>query len=150
MVFIIISCILKMVFIIMSCILITFLLVYFIMATIYHLDSDVRYGQKISFRQYLRISSVAPEKWYIRDGCYCYLVYNKDADISNRTEVYMRTYFDHLRLCLLYEKEKKKDIDEIWTQERMKLIKSWQEDINKYHDNYLEQIGVYLKKGRKI
>lgn len=133
-----------MVFIIISCILITFLLVYFIMATIYHLDSDVRYGQKMSFRQYLRISCVAPEKWYIRDGCYCYLVYNKYA------EVYMKTYFDQIRLCLLYEKKKKKDIDEIWAQERMKLIKSWQEDINNYHDDYLEQIGVYLKKGRKI
>ena len=140
-----------MVFIIISGILMALLIGYYlIVATIYHLDSDVRYGQKISFRQYLRISSVAPEKWDIRNSCYCYLVYNKDADISNRTEVYMRTYFDHLRLCLLYEKKKKKDIDEIWAQERMKLIKSWQEDINNYHDDYLEQIGVYLKKGRKL
>lgn len=125
-------------------ILMGFLIAYSILAVVYRLDSDVRYCQRISFRQYLRISSVAPKKWYIRDGYYYHLVYNKD------TEVYMRTYFDQLRLCFFYKKKEKKDSDEIWIQERTKLIKSWQEDINNYHDDYLEEIGVYLKKGRKL
>lgn len=87
-----------MVFIIISCILMSFLLVYFIMATIYHLDSDVRYGQKISFRQYLRISCVAPEKWKIADGCDCYLHYKTGKYTYNYTNIYMKTYFDALRL----------------------------------------------------
>lgn len=139
-----------MVFIIISGILMSFLLVYLIEVALYHLDSDVRHGQKISFRQYLRISSVAPKKWYILDGCYCYLIYYKDGDISDRTEVYMRTYFDQLRLLLLCRKNKKRDMNEMWTRERTKLIKAWQKDINNYHDDYLEKIGVYLKKGKKI
>lgn len=140
-----------MVFIIIIGILMGLLFAYSILVALYHLDSDVRYGQKISFRQYLRIYSVAPKKWYIHDGgCYCYLIYYKDGDISDRTDVYMKTFFDQLRLLLLCRKNKKRDLNEMWTRERTKLIKAWQKDINNYHDDYLEQIGVYLKKGKKL
>ena len=123
---------------------------YLVAAIVYYLDPDVWYGQKISFRQYLRISSVAPKKWSIRNVCYCYLVYNKDDNMSNSTEIYMRTYFDQLRLWFLYKRKERRDFNEMWTRERTKLIKAWQKDINNYHDDYLEQIGAYLKKGKKL
>ena len=40
--------------------------------------------------------------------------------------------------------------EQVMDKERAKLIKSWQQDINDYHDDYLKEIGVYLKKGKKL
>ena len=117
---------------------------------LYHLYSDVRYGQKISFRQYLRISCVAPEKWKIVDVCDCYLHYKTGKYTYNYTNIYMKTYFDALRLKRLYKKQQKREADAEYSSKRAELIKLWQKDINNFHDDYLEQIGVYLKKGKKI
>lgn len=139
-----------MVFIIISGILMALLIWYLILVALYHLDSDVRYGQKISFRQYLRISCVAPEKWKIVDVCDCYLHYKTGKYTYNYTNIYMKTYFDALRLKRLYKKQQKREADAEYSSKRAELIKLWQKDINNFHDDYLEQIGVYLKKGKKI
>lgn len=140
-----------MVFIIITGILMGLLFVYLILATIYHLDSDVRYGQKISFRQYLRISCVAPEKWKIVDVlCNCCLHYKTGKYAYDYTNIYMKTYFDALRLKRLYKKQQKREADAEYSSKRAKLIKLWQKDINNYHDDYLKQIGVYLKEGRQL
>jgi len=64
--------------------------------------------------------------------------------------VYMKTYCDMLRLKRMYRKQNKYMRDAVCTNERAKLIKEWQKDINNFHDDYLEQIGVYLKEGKKL
>jgi hypothetical protein len=120
---------------------------YLIFVAIYHIAN--KNEQKISYHQFLRISSVATEKWKIRDNGYYFLRYY-DEDLDDYTEIYMSSFFDMLRLGRLYKKQKKRDFNISYMNERAKLIKMWQKDINNYHDDYLEQIGVYLKKGKKL
>ena len=64
--------------------------------------------------------------------------------------IYMKTYFDMLRLRKLYRRQRKHKTNIKLTNKRAKLIKEWQKDINNFHDDYLEQIGVYLKEGKKL
>ena len=62
----------------------------------------------------------------------------------------MASYFDMLRLKRDYRKEQNEINDIKYVENRAKLIKEWQKDINNFHDDYLEQIGVYLKEGKKL
>jgi hypothetical protein len=55
-----------------------------------------------------------------------------------------------LRLKRDYRKDQKGINDIKYVENRAKLIKEWQKDINNFHDDYLEQIGVYLKEGKKL
>ena len=109
-------------------------------AIIYYCEK--RNEQKITYKQYIRISSIAPEKWDIRCDGY-YLTYNNHV-------IYMSSYFDMLRLKRDYRKDQKGINDIKYVENRAKLIKEWQKDINNFHDDYLEQIGVYLKEGKKL
>lgn len=115
---------------------------YIIFALFYKMETVNE--QAISFKQYLRISAVCPEKWEIIDGIYWYVYYNSNDDY---TKIYMKTYFDQLRLGMLYKRKERKDINDIMAKERAKLIKQWQRDINSYQDQYMEQVGVYYQKG---
>lgn len=115
-------------------------------AIIYHYD--IKNEQKITYRQYLQISCVAPEKWNISGDTDCYLIYYcKEMGYQN---IYMKTYFDMLRLRKLYRRQRKYKTNIKLTNKRAKLIKEWQKDINNFHDDYLEKIGVYLKEGKKL
>jgi hypothetical protein len=109
-------------------------------AIIYYCEK--RNEQKITYKQYVRISSIAPEKWAIICDGY-YLTYNNHV-------IYMASYFDMLRLKRDYRKEQNEINDIKYVENRAKLIKEWQKDINNFHDDYLEQIGVYLKEGKKL
>lgn len=129
-------------------IIIVFVILYLIFAAIYHIDN--KNEQKITYHQFLRISSVAPEKWELTDGVYYHLHYKTGESVCSYTDIFMKTCFDMLRLKRLYKKQKKKNYYSKYLDERAKLIRLWQKDINDYHDDYLEQIGVYLKKGKKL
>ena len=115
---------------------------YIIFALFYKIETVNE--QAISFKQYLRISAVCPEKWEIIDGIYWYVYYNSN---DNYVKLYMKTYFDQLRLGMLYKRKERKDINDIMAKERAKLIKEWQRDINSYRDQYVGQVGVYYQKG---
>ena len=133
----------------MIAIIIIFAIVYLMFATMYHIDNKNK--QKITYHQFLRISSVAPEKWELTYGNYYHhLHYKTGKSMYDYTDIFMKTYFDMLRLKRLYKKQKKKNYYSEYLDERAKLIKMWQKDINNYHDDYLEQIGVYLKEGKKL
>ena len=114
--------------------------IYTIFAVFYKIETVNE--QAISFKQYLRISAVCPEKWEIIDGLYFYVYYNSN---DGYTKLYMKTYFDQLRLGMLYKRKERKDINDIMAKERAKLIKQWQRDINSYQDRYMEQVGVYYQ-----
>ena len=125
---------------------IVFVILYLMFVAVYHIDN--KNEQKITYHQFLRISSVAPEKWELKDGFYYHLHYKTGESANVYTNIYMKTFFDMLRLRRLYKKQKKKNYYSKYLDERAKLIRLWQKDINNYHDDYLEQIGVYLKKGK--
>jgi hypothetical protein len=127
---------------------IVFAILYLMFVAVYHIDN--KNEQKITYHQFLRISSVAPEKWELTDDVYNHLHYKTGENVHDYTDIFMKTYFDMLRLKRLYKKQKKKKYYSEYLDERAKLIKMWQKDINNYHDDYLEQIGVYLKEGKKL
>lgn len=138
----------SIVVVILGTILLVSSMLYVIFAFIY--ISEKRGEQTITFQQYRKISAVAPKKWEICDGVYCYLLYHSDGQPHIYTSVYMKTYFDCLRLSRIYHIHNKRRIEQVMDKERAKLIKSWQQDINDYHDDYLKEIGVYLKKGKML
>ena len=137
-----------MLIVVLGTILLLSLMLYVVLAVIYIIEK--RGEQTITFRQYRKISAVAPKKWEIYSGVYCYLLYHSDGDPHIYTKVYMKTYFDCLRLSRIYHMHNKRRIEQVMDEERAKLIKSWQQDINDYHDDYLKEIGVYLKKGKML
>ena len=116
--------------------------------SMYH--SEIKNKQTMSFKEYLRISACAPEKWEIYDdGATCHLVYHPSGypdECYERREIYMKSYIDYLRLCSLYKSQKKKGRDKIWTQERAELIKYFQRDINAYQKQYIKEMKGYLDK----
>lgn len=136
-----------MIWIFLAAVALLVLTLYSISASCYH-DHLKKGYQTLTYKQFLRISCVAPEKWKINDWGYCRIYYRTDE--GNTVEIYMNSYFNNLRLAWYYNKYKKLMCNSYLANERAKLIKSWQKDINNYHDDYLEQIGVYLKKGKKL
>lgn len=137
-----------MLIVVLGTILLLLLISYVIFASLYIIEKHGK--QTITFQQYLKISAVAPKKWEICDGAYCYLLYHSDGQPHIYTSVYMKTYFDCLRLSRIYHMHNKWKMEQVMDKERAKLIKSWQQDINDYHDDYLKEIGVYLKKGKML
>ena len=115
-------------------------------ASCYH--NHIKGCQTLTYKQFLSISCVAPEKWEINDCIYCQIDYKTDE--GNSVTIYMKSYFDNLRLARNYNRHKNLIHNSHLANERAKLIKSWQKDINNYHDDYLEQIGVYLKEGKTL
>lgn len=128
--------------------LIVLLILYLIRSLMYRYETSE--FQKISYIQYLKISSVAPEKWEISDSWYYYLYYCPREGDYNCIEIFMKSYFDMLRLRSLYKKKQKKKFNTVYIKKRAELIKQWQKDIDNYHNDYLEQIGVYLGQGKKL
>ena len=124
------------------------LLLYIIFTLMY--KSEIHGKQTITFREFCRISAVAPKKWKIRDGAYCHLLYhhNRDNSDDEYIEIYMKTYFDYIRLSHMCSKRNKQKLEYKLDKERANLIKSWQLDINNYYDEYTNQIKVYHKKGK--
>ena len=122
-------------------------LMYIIFALFYR--SDAADHQRISYKEFIRISAVCPEKWHIEDG---YVTYREDPNSwwHDSTRIYMKSYFDALRLNRLYKAEKKKSKNSILDRERAKLLKAWQQDINNYRDQYVEATKVYFGKGKVL
>ena len=118
-------------------------LMYIIFALFYR--SDAADHQRISYKEFIRISAVCPEKWHLEDE---YVIYT-DARWETTT-IYMKSYFDCLRLNRLYKAEKKKSKNSILDRERAKLLKAWQQDINNYRDQYVEATKLYFGKGKVL
>ena len=127
---------------------IPFLIGYGICALIYHTIANGH--QKLSLKEYFRISACCPEKWMIFDGIYHYLHYYPDGKTGDPTEIWMKTYFDELKLSLLYRSKNKRRLENMYARERAELLKQWQRDINDYQDKYMEQVKVYYKKGKVL
>ena len=111
--------------------------------------SDSANYQRMTYKEFIRISAVCPEKWHIEDG---YVTYREDPNYwwHDSTRIFMKSYFDALRLNRLYKAEKKKSKNSILDRERAKLLKAWQQDINNYRDQYVEATKVYFGKGKVL
>lgn len=121
-------------------------ILYILLAIFYR--CGIRNEQTMTLRQAFHISSVSPEKWEVYDGIGCYLIYKSDN--GEEYIIYMKSYFDRLRLGAFYRHQKRKKIDSIQAKERAKLIKEWQKDINHYQDKYMEHVKTYYKKGMSL
>lgn len=111
------------------------LCVYGVLAWIYRDLHDDR--QKITYRELLNIMPVNPNKWRLDDGAYVCAIY---IDNGKETKLYMKSYFDCLRLQHLYNISKKKSLDLVLSKQKAELLKAWQKDINDYQEKYTNDI----------
>ena len=89
--------------------------------------SDIKDEQTMSFSQFRSLYLVAPEKWYVR---YCVTTRAFYGD----TPIYMKSYFDYLRLRCFAKKMMVNKQNKALMEERARLLKEWQQDINKFHE----------------
>ena len=112
------------------------LFIYMPFAVCYYVETN--HHQRIKYEEFIKIAAVAPKKWEIAcDGDYYYLMY---SDKDNVNIIYMKTYFDELKLTYSYKKHNKLIHESFINKERAKLIKLWQADINNYHNEYINNI----------
>jgi hypothetical protein len=108
----------------------------------YHLLYLEKDDQKITYDEFIKLASIAPKKWKIMDDCdYHYLRYDD-------THIYMKTYFDQLRLTRLKKKDDKLALESIMDKKRAELIKSWQSDIDNYRSEYTDAVKTYINEGK--
>ncbi len=125
--------------IIISIILVCLVLVYLGFAFAYHdITGD---SQKISYDEFIKLAAVAPEKWCISDWVYSCVYYDG-------TKIFMKTYFDQLRLARLKKKDDKLAFQSAMDKKRAELIKSWQSDINNYRSEYMDAVKTYINEGK--
>lgn len=118
----------------------------FIAISIYIVNAFCYYNDKegyqtISYDEFIKLMAVAPEKWEISD--WASRVY------YNNTIIYMKTYFDELRLAHAKKKSDKLILQSAMDKKRAELIKSWQSDIDNYRSEYMDVVKTYLD-GDKI
>jgi len=97
--------------------------------------------QTITFDEFIKLEAVAPEKWIISDWVY-YCVY------YGSTRIFMKTYFDELRLAHAAKKLDKLELQSAMDKKRAELIKSWQSDIDNYRSEYMDAIKTYFNEGK--
>lgn len=97
--------------------------------------------QTISYDEFIKLMVVAPEKWEIYNWAYCRVYYNN-------TVIYMKTYFDELRLAHAKKKSDKLILQSAMDKKRAELIKSWQSDINNYRSEYMDAVKTYINEGK--
>ncbi len=116
--------------------------IYSMMLVYYHFFYLEKDDQKITYDEFIKLASMAPKKWKIMDGWdYCYLRYGD-------THIYMKTYFDQLRLTRLKKKDDKLALESTMDKKRAELIKSWQSDINNYRNEYMDAVKTYINDGK--
>lgn len=110
--------------------------VYGIFACIYH--DMTKEEQKITYKELIHLMPISSEKWRFNGGgAYAYAVY---TDGSDRTDIYMKSYFDCLRFQHLINKSKKESSEDALLKEKAKLVRAWQRDINNYQERYMNEL----------
>lgn len=97
--------------------------------------------QTITFDEFIKLKAVAPEKWIISD-CVYYCVY------YGGTRIFMKTYFDQLRLARAKKKYDDLELQSVMDKKRAELIKSWQSDIDNYRSEYVDSVKTYINEGK--
>lgn len=129
--------VLKIVLIVLIIVIVLLIGLFYLFGAIFF-HYDKKGEQTITYNQFVKLYSIAPNKYYIGDG---YVKYNY-------INIYMKTYFDAIRLKIMCRNRDKKRLEARLDKERAELLKLWQEDVNAYHDGYLNDIKVYLKEGK--
>lgn len=107
----------------------TLLTVYLVFAMTYR--SDAKHYPKISFKQFQRLCKTAPSKW---DFAYDHVYYKyKQVEV-----IYFTTYFDCLRYQWSQNQKEKNQIKEQADNNKLKLLKEWQKDIDDYRQEYID------------
>ena len=115
--------------------------IYSIMLVDYHFFYLQKNDQKITYDEFIKLASVAPEKWKIMDDCDYYLRYGD-------TCIYMKTFLDELKLIHMAKKREKLKFESSMDKKRAELIKSWQSDIDNYRSEYMDAVKTYINEGK--
>lgn len=116
------------------------IIIIYLVHVYYYYDASKGY-QKITYDEFIKLMAVAPEKWEISDWTYSCVYYNY-------TIIYMKTYFDELRLAHAKKKGDKLILQSAMDKKRAELIKSWQSDINNYRSEYMDAVKTYINEGK--
>lgn len=121
---------------IVICTLLTFivipaLIVWVILCLLY--KSEIKDEKTISFKQYLLLSSMAPDKWHTSEILECV---SYGDNYYNAQRIYMKTYIDKLKLSRYIHKGEEARKCKKKTKDMVKLISSWNKDIEEYRKKY--------------
>lgn len=122
---------------VLSILLCSGLLLFGIAYLVYALDikQDAKSYQRIRFRELEKMYAIAPEKWsppdYDFDSSYVYYKESKDA---HKTRIYMTSFLGTVRLMYELKSGRRKFSKQIYMEDRAKLLKAFQKDINEYVD----------------
>ena len=104
----------------------------------------IRDRQTITYDEFIKISAIAPDKWYITTWqdyyCACY----------DCTDIFMKNYCDMKKLGFLLQKQRRQRNEAELNKRKAELIKKWQKDINDCHDEYVDYVKIYFGNGKKL
>lgn len=98
--------------------------------------SDAAGFQRVRYRELRSLMDVAPEKWRMDSFSSDYIVYKPTDE-----KIYMKSYFDTLRLIRMIKKIRKHQERREYTAQRAVLLKHFQSDI----DSYKQKLNETLK-----
>ena len=87
----------------------------------------------ISFRQFKALYAVAPKKWHRSERNICEIYYEQDI-------IQMRSSIDWILYVHFIKKEERIEADADRQAYKADLLKRWQEDINKSHEEIKEEL----------
>lgn len=103
---------------------------------------EVKYHQKMSYKEFLSIYTIAPDKWqyqtrrtdhamFLQEFGYVeYRTRNKHC--YDRYDIYMKSRVDCLWLESFFKTKKTKKINNELIREKYELIEAWRRDIEEY------------------
>lgn len=77
--------------------------------------------------------AIAPEKWSPPTWDNGYVYYKENED-SYPVKIMMSSFYSLIRLWTIMRRSRKQDHDQLMLKQRALLLKSFQDDINKYYE----------------
>lgn len=105
-------------------------IIYFTLALLYKY-CIVNGGQTITYDEFIKLYTINPNAWSI-DWI--------DSVHYNGTCIYMKSYFDNIRLVIFKRRIEKQLHNKSYNRKRAELIEFWQKDIDDYKKKYTEEL----------
>lgn len=99
--------------------------------------SDIKDKHTIRFDDFLRLYSVAPDKW--NTSYYWEVIYDG-------VSIHMKSYLDSKRYKHWRNNKQQIELNRCLTNQQMELLKKWQKDINQYQEKYTSELNKMLTK----
>lgn len=105
-------------------------IIYFTLALLYKYCT-VNGRQTITYDEFIKLYTINPNAWSI-DWI--------DSVHYNGTCIYMKSYFDNIRLVIFKRRIEKQLHNKSYNRKRAELIELWQKDIDDYKKKYTEEL----------